>query len=709
MAGDVAETSVEHVFLNETDQRLEAFFRFPLPDEALVVGLAMEIGGVLEEGRLMEREEARRTYQSIVDSMKDPALLEWDGGRHFELRVFPVEPQSQKRIVLRYLSPVVRQGAGWRYVLRLGRPDAPPFAFRFAFEGDVRLDEEEFRPDGDITVDVPSSMKPGPVSREITDDGTFLAARIEPAWDRVPARLVPAMRRVLVLVDVSRSMLESRQLARQALGAVVAGLDPRDQVLAAAVDLDVRPLSQGWEGTGKDVGERLDEALGGIEPDGASDIGGALAWAGDRLAELGPSERADALVIYIGDGHPTWGVTGSSELLANAGSALGPTGFSAVALGRAPETALLRSLARKGAGRVLEASTRGEVEQFVRFLRYGTPDLVDAEVTAPAGVSILPTGAATLHRGEEFVVLMRSTGEVPREVWLRGNTNNGPYEQRIDLTHAIDAPHVARRWAGREIERLQATKAPRADIVATSLQFGVLSKATAFLVLEPEVKRIADESESPGVSGKDLETLDSEASLSPDRLQPGDPEVRVLAPADARSVVVTFPWGESVPALYEADLRAWTVRFLVPAGTPEGPYDVWVHITHANGRAELLKLGYTVDEQAPVVRVKMAPREKDPQTMEITATVVVVDATTSRSGTTAQSREECRRVEVRVPDGRVIVLGLVRDGLFRGLWRPRQPVTGPLELTVVTVDRALNERLARVSLDPSTATVVEAH
>jgi len=146
----------------------------------------------------------------------------------------------------------------------------------------------------------------------------------------------------------------------------------------------------------------------------------------------------------------------------------------------------------------------------------------------------------------------------------------------------------------------------------------------------------------------------------------------------------------------------------VPADTPQGRYDIWVRITHAHGQAELLKLQYVVDTEAPVVQLALSPRARDPQTLEITATVVVVDAETSPHGTTAQAREECRRVEVRVPDGRVIVLGRVRDGVFRGVWRPRQPITGPVDLTVVTVDRALNERVARVSLDPAAATVVVA-
>jgi hypothetical protein len=65
--------------------------------------------------------------------------------------------------------------------------------------------------------------------------------------------------------------------------------------------------------------------------------------------------------------------------------------------------------------------------------------------------------------------------------------------------------------------------------------------------------------------------------------------------------------------------------------------------------------------------------------------------------------EDARKVDVRLPDGHVLSLGLTRPGLFRGYWRPRRPLTAPVTLTVVAVDRALNARSAQVTLDPQPA------
>ena len=105
-AGDQAITEVTHVFHNAMDERREGTFRFPVPDGALLVGLAMEIEGKMVEGEMVEREKARAVYEKIVDEMLDPALLEWEQGNWFKLRVFPLEAKADKKVVIRYVTPL---------------------------------------------------------------------------------------------------------------------------------------------------------------------------------------------------------------------------------------------------------------------------------------------------------------------------------------------------------------------------------------------------------------------------------------------------------------------------------------------------------------------------------------------------------------------------------------------------------------------------
>ena len=52
----------------------------------------------------------------IVRQQIDPALLEWSGANTFKARVFPIEPQGLKRMVLVYEHTLPRDGDHLRYL-----------------------------------------------------------------------------------------------------------------------------------------------------------------------------------------------------------------------------------------------------------------------------------------------------------------------------------------------------------------------------------------------------------------------------------------------------------------------------------------------------------------------------------------------------------------------------------------------------------------
>ncbi|MBC7966355.1 MAG: FecR domain-containing protein, partial [Fuerstia sp.] len=97
-----ARTTIDQTYFNHTWSRLEGTFHFPLPTDASLSRLAMYVNGKLMEGGMAERQHARNTFEQIVHKMQDPALLEWVDGSTFKMRVFPLEPRQEKRIVLSY-------------------------------------------------------------------------------------------------------------------------------------------------------------------------------------------------------------------------------------------------------------------------------------------------------------------------------------------------------------------------------------------------------------------------------------------------------------------------------------------------------------------------------------------------------------------------------------------------------------------------------
>ena len=734
--GDEAETRVEHVFWNPTGEQLQGTFRFPLPDDAVLVGLAMEVDGQMMDGELVEREKAQRVYERIVDGMRDPALLEWEGGTVFKLRVFPIEPQSEKRVVIRYVAPLRRDaGRGWQYAYPIGA-GSDLGAFRLTLDGELRWDATTFPAQAELTFDVPRARWPSDVLRQETDDATYTAVRIRPDWALVPPppETARTVRHVLVLLDDSRSALESRPLALQALERILGSLGGRDRLLVSAFDISVRDSWPAFVPVGRDVAAQAMDFARGLEHDGASDLSLALRHAGRLAAGLSPADRAGLEVVYLGDGAPTWGETGRDALVALSRAELPGVLFHAVALGRGADEGLLRALSGATGGRFERPRRLQDVTRLAASLALARQrrSLRDARIVAPEGHTVLPDGPRTVFEDDDWQVFVRSPrGEGPATLVLEGRTALGPYRQAIDLRAASAGGFLVPRFGALAVAALEGAGAPREEVVGASLRYGVMSRHTAFLVLESEeayarfqVRR--RQAEEARVTGGDLESTGAEATLSPDRIQPGDPEVRIPAPADARAVTVTFPFGQTKVARYEPELGAWTVRFLIDKDTPDGVYHVYVRVTHADGRVELLKLAYTVDTEAPSVAVTWRWAEGRSRTYRIEARqvatqapLVAVGGPASASdaggasdagakdevgnGAVATIVEDARRVDVRLPDGQVLSLGTTRPGLFRGYWRPRRPLSGPVTLTVVAVDRALNSRTAQVTLDAQPA------
>jgi hypothetical protein len=154
---NIARTEIEEVFENQADEVLEGIYRFPLPAGAQIERLALEVNGKLEEGAFVDRERAAAIWRGAVVNAggkkpppsedivwvpgpwRDPALLEWQRGSRFELRIFPIPARGSRRVVLAY-TEVLPPSEGQRtYVYPLPRdPRGSTRIARFTAEVQVR-------------------------------------------------------------------------------------------------------------------------------------------------------------------------------------------------------------------------------------------------------------------------------------------------------------------------------------------------------------------------------------------------------------------------------------------------------------------------------------------------------------------------------------------------------------------------------------------
>ena len=98
----VADVQVSQTFHNPGSFQLEAEFLFPLPDEGAIQNFVLMVDGRELPGRLLPKDEARRIYEDIVRSKRDPALLEYMGRGLYRTSVFPIPPGADRKVTMRY-------------------------------------------------------------------------------------------------------------------------------------------------------------------------------------------------------------------------------------------------------------------------------------------------------------------------------------------------------------------------------------------------------------------------------------------------------------------------------------------------------------------------------------------------------------------------------------------------------------------------------
>ena len=120
IVGMVAETRMTMTFRNPHDRQLSGDLYFPLPEGAMVSGYALDITGPMVDGVVVEKEKARRTFETLSRQRIDPGIVEWVKGNQFKTRVFPIPANGQRTIMVRYLSELFPQGGAVLYQLPLG-------------------------------------------------------------------------------------------------------------------------------------------------------------------------------------------------------------------------------------------------------------------------------------------------------------------------------------------------------------------------------------------------------------------------------------------------------------------------------------------------------------------------------------------------------------------------------------------------------------
>jgi Ca-activated chloride channel family protein len=542
----VAEVTLEQKFGNPFQEVIEAVYVFPLAGGSAVSRFEMQIGTRVVRGRIEERAQARRQYAQALDEGKRAALLEQERDDVFTVQVGNVTPGDAVVVRLTYSErlPFFEDGrtelrlplvVGPRYVggEQLMReqaghgvvsdtttvPDAsritpPRLAPGFDPKVSLGIEVELFGGFSDLACSQHAvSSSSGPESarvalareREPLDRDFVLRWRI--AGEQVKSQLlvhggyallsvVPPVRQgflgaprdLVFVLDRSGSMQGPKMAsAARACASLLRTLGPRDRFSLQAFDNVVEWMPGGFQQADEGAIDRGEKWLRSVEARGGTELDLAMREALQHLRGRDESAGRAPVVVLLTDGQ----VGDESSVLKRLQSELGDARVFTVGIDTAVNDGFLRRVAALGGGTSTFVEPGARLEEALQAVgrEIGTPLVTDLRVHGEVK-ELAPARIPDLFAGRAAAAFFRlGAGQVK----ITGRFADGkPFEQNLE---AREAPLAAidHLWARARIVDLEDefrashSEAAKKEIVALSIRHTVLTRFTAFVVVDDEV------------------------------------------------------------------------------------------------------------------------------------------------------------------------------------------------------------------------------
>ncbi len=519
----VARTRIDQVFINDSPYELEGTYIFPLPEEAAISDFAMFVDGERLSGEMLDRDEARRIYESIVNQRRDPALLEYVGRNAFRARVYPIPAHGEKRIQLAY-SQVLPADAGlvhYVYPLNTERFSSRPLeevtitidvrsqvpikaiyspSHDVAIErtgervAQVSFEANNVRPDKDFELYYSVAEEDIGLSllsyKERDEDGFFLLL-VAPSWETEAGAVVA--KDVIFVLDTSGSM-EGKKLdqAKEALEFVLDRLHEEDQFNIVAFNTSVKTYATGLRPASERAG--AEAFVRKLSAGGGTNIHQALLEALSMTTSARPQ-----FILFLTDGLPTAGVTDVERIITDVGdAATDNVRLFAFGVGYDVNTFLLDSVSQeqRGVSAYVEPGQDIEEEVSAFYIKISTPVLADLKLDMDGVVvdDLYPEPLPDLFAGSQLLLVGRYREGGRARVTLAG-TVNGRERSFVYSGVTFQAQggedFIPRLWATRKVGhllreiRLHGEDKELVDsVVALSVRYGIMTPYTSFLVDE---------------------------------------------------------------------------------------------------------------------------------------------------------------------------------------------------------------------------------
>ena len=508
--GQVATTHVVQIFRNDTQYTLEGTYFFPIPETASVIEFAIWENGKKLVGEVRSREEARRIYDEIVRRQRDPGLLEYAGKNLFQASIFPIPPNSDKKLELTY-SEILKAESGtvsYRYPLGTGRnvwanrtplpmedvisrqPLGAP-AQRFGtVSGKIEIvgkdeirniyspsHQIDIKRKGETSASVSFESKGNDTDFQLffglsnNDFGMSLVTYREPGKDGYFLLMLSPKdglsdrelvnKDIVFVLDTSGSMAEEGKMekARKALLFGIRTLRDGDRFNIVNFAGEEHLMERGLIDANAQGRKRGEDFIGKLNPSGGTNINDSL------IASLKLFDNSDRpkMLVFMTDGLPTVGETNVDKIISNLKSSknvdvrIFPFGF-----GYDVNTTLLDRLGSENSGISDYVQPKEDLEVKVSnfFSRVSSPVLSNLEMDFGPLLTeyIYPRKLTDLFRGGQMTIVGRyKNSNDLRNITLKLTGKAGKETKTFSYTN-LDFPNRAdennflpRLWASRRV------------------------------------------------------------------------------------------------------------------------------------------------------------------------------------------------------------------------------------------------------------------
>lgn len=531
--GQSALTKIDQAFYNPSHHQLEGFYIFPVPKGAVISNFTMVINGKETKAEMMDADKARKIYEDIVRQMRDPALLEYSEQNIFKLRIFPIEPRSEKKISISY-SQILDSDYNlfeYLYPLNTEKFSAKPLknvsvkvdlkspekikniycpthevdiVNKSDYHSIISYEAENVKPDIDFKLYFSKNSSPVGLSlwtyKTGNEDGYFLLSA-SPSIELNRSNI--ESKDITFILDVSGSMSgEKMEQAKKALMYCVNNLNPDEHFNIIRFSTEAYSLFSSLQKAEKhNIGEAkrfIDDlqAIGGTNIEEAFEL---------AFRSYNNSSRPH-FVVFLTDGKPTIGETDEGRLLKRIINLnKNNSRIFTFGIGDDINTHLLDKITEASKAWRTYVSENEDIEIKVSNFYDKIQSSVLSNINIEFGKGITtyqtyPKDLPDLFKGSNLLVFGRFKGSGKVQITLTGLLNN--QKKEFTLTENFEKRNeeysfIPSIWASRRIGHLLDLVRLNGDnkeiieeITLLARKHGIITPYTSYLILEDEEIRI---------------------------------------------------------------------------------------------------------------------------------------------------------------------------------------------------------------------------